>query len=283
MAVEPSFPVVFRALRLDMELERWEDALALVERHLEDPVLGRTLRPFYLELLARTGRNDEMLQELGRLRSPAYAGLLSTFGWSQLLKRVAWSLYDAGEREEVERVWRRILEESPDDLEARQVVAHLFASEEERAVHLAEVDRGLAEVSSAEELLDLGTEYLAAGDDQRAYELLSRIWPSARDEVAWFNLALAALHLERWEEAAGGFREAIRRNPDRPQSHHHLATALQSLDRCDEAVPAFERGLALDPDRVSAWYWLAKCHEALGQDAAAAAAMAEYRRRDSGN
>jgi len=279
MAVEPSYAVVHRALRLDLDLERWEDALALIERHLGDPELGPTLRPFYLELLARTGRREEMLKELGRMRSPAYSTLLSSIGYLQLMKRAAWSLYDSGEREEVERIWRLILEQDPDDLEARQVVAHLFSSQEERAAHLAEVDRELAEVVGTDELLDLGTEFLAAGDDGRAYELLARIPSGYRSEAAWFNLALAALHLERWEEAAEGFREAISRNPERPQSHHHLATALQALDRCAEAVPAFERGLELEPDRLSSWYWLAKCHEAAGNAGAAARALAEYRRR----
>jgi tetratricopeptide (TPR) repeat protein len=275
LADDPDFGVVSRALQLDLELGRWESALSLVDAHLEDPELAPVLGPFRLELLARTGRTSELLEELDRLHS-RHAELLSAHGVQQLLKRIAWGLYDAGQHDEAERIWREILARRPEDTEARQVVAHLFADEDGQ---LAAVDRQLAGVEDSAKLLELGTEYLAAGDDQRAYELLSRISRGARDEVAWFNLGLAALRLERWEEASAAFRESIQRNPRRPGGYRNLGTALWEAGRCAEAIPVLERAAELEPDRVSTWYYLAKCHQSDGDAARAAEAMSEYRRR----
>ncbi len=278
--LEPSYAAVAMALKIDLEHERWHEALALLEPLLDHPQHGEAWHSVHLELLARTGQTERVRAQLERLDRQGKQAVLSSDGHRSLLKEVAWNLYDAGETEMAELLWRRLLAEDAEDLEAQRVVAHLFGSEEERRAGAEQVDRQLAGDLEPAVLLDEGTSYLAAGDAARAYDLLARAAPGlGDDEAAWFNLGLAAKQLERWAEAAEAFARAVALNEARPETHAHLGTVLRELGRCGEAVAHMRRALQLDPDRTATWYYLAKCYEALGETGRAAEAMAEYRGR----
>ncbi len=274
IAVEPSQPAISRALHLDLAAERWAEALALIEPFRGDPELGAAMRPVYLELLARTGRTEVVLAELARLREEGDA-LLSEHGVRALRKRLAWALHDAGRAAEAETLWRELLAEDPEDVEAGRVVAHLYGSEEERQALAAAIDaQQLGEEEEPFAQLERGTSYLVAGDNERAYALLSRAAPRlGHEEAAWFNLGVASVRLERWREALEAFARAIERNESRAESHFYRARALRELGRCTEAIPHLERGLELNPRKdLSQYERLAECYEAVGDPAKATAA-----------
>lgn len=282
IAIEPTYPLVSQAVRIDLELERWESALELLRPLMEKGEEGTVWAPIYVELLAKTGRAAEALDEIERLRAedPATAGLLQA---SAMLRQVAWDLYDAGDRERSESLWRMVLEDDPADLEAQLVLANLFSSEEDRRAREAEVDAQLEEETSPGVLYEMGVEYLTAGDDERAYDLLSRVasWFET-NEIFWFNLGLAAMRLERWQETVDAYQRAVRLNDDRAASFSHLATGLRMLERYREAADAFEKALELEPSRVTDYYYLSECYRALGEDDKATRARREYDRRREG-
>lgn len=280
MALDASFSTVSTALYLDMEGEHWESALDLLESVRDDPELAEVWKHLRIQLLAKTGSLDELDKEISALQADRQQGELSSYGVHSLLAQIAWDLYDRGEMARSEIIWREILAAYPDDLEARRVVANLFSDEQERIEQEKIVDQKLAAMDDPDELLTQGTNYLAAGDDERAFELLSRAAPMSGDsEAAWFNLGLAADRLERWPDAADAYQEAYKLNQLRPETQLRLAAALVALGRCAEAIPFFESGLALDPGRTVAYYYLSGCYQEQGRSEDAAKAMAEYDRR----
>jgi tetratricopeptide (TPR) repeat protein len=182
--------------------------------------------------------------------------------------------------ERSEAIWRTLLRANPDDLEARRVVANLFSNDQERLEQAEIVDQKLAEIDDPNELLNEGTNYLAAGDNERAFELLSRAATMhSGSEAVWFNLGLAADRLERWPTAIDAYREAYKLNQTRPETQLQLAAALVEIGDCAEAIPFFESGLVLDPEKTAAYYYLAGCYKVMGRAEDAAQAMAEYHRR----
>ena len=277
IAIEPTYFAVSQAVRLDQERGRWQAALDLVEPLVGDARYGPALIGIYLELLGKAGRGERVLREVERLRAQALEG--DMLALAMLLRQLAWDLWDAGDLERSESLWRIIHDEWPDNLEASQTLATLFSSQEERLAREAEIDRQLEEETEPGALLAQGVDYLTAGDDQRAFELLSRAIPHFEDqEAAWFNLGLAALRLEKWDETVRCFEHAVAINEQRPESYSHLGTGLRQLGRCAEAVVALEAALALDASRVVDYYYLSKCYLEIGERDKATTAMREYDR-----
>ncbi len=279
IAADSPFELIAFAVRLDLELERWQSALELLEPRIDDPIVGPMFGAIYLELLAKTGQTARVMKEIERFEDGEGRLVLSDSGYRSLLKEIAWSLYDAGETGSSESLWRTLLKDSPDDIEARLVLANLFSTEEERREQTELIDRQLREEDDFDQLISMGIEYLAAGDNERAFEALSRVAQAGSNaEAVWFNLGLAASRLERWSETAEAFRRATEINGERADSHSNLGLALWRLERWAEAVGAFEAALRLQPDRTTDYYYLGACLAALGEHKRSAEAMGEYRR-----
>ncbi len=280
IAIESSYRLISRALYLDMEMQNWESALELLDSVQADQELGELWQYLRFQLLVRVGRIENLETELDRLQADSESEFLTSAGYQSLLTQAAWDLYDRGELELSERIWRQILRADSSDLESRRVVANLFSDEEERLEQTQRVDRQLEETLEPEELLAEGTNYLAAGDNDRAFILLHRAAPQLEDnEAAWFNLGIAADRLLRWETSVEAYRKALELNRTRPETHFHLATALRELGDCSESVTYMESGLKLDPNRTSVYYYLSGCYRELGRLEEAARAMSEYERR----
>ena len=284
LALEDSFRVVSAAVLLELRMEEWQAALELVEPRIGDPHYRAALDSVYVSLLAKTGQTERAMAEISRRDSEGRLALVER-GYTSLIKDVAWSLYDAGKEQSSEQIWRMLIAEIPEDVETRLVLANLFSTEEERREQTRLVDEQVSAVEDLDQLLSLGTEYLAAGDPQRAFDTLKRVADSDSEdsEVLWFNLGLAAYQIESWEEAVTAFRRSVLKNADRAEAHSRLAMALVQLERCEEAVPAFQAGLELEPERTNDYYYLGNCLAKLGDRVGSAKAMDTYHRlRDDG-
>jgi len=280
IAVKPTYATVSHALRIDLEHENWQQALNLIESVADDEQFELVYLPLRLQLLIKTGRVEQALSELLTLTEEEATLVDRTSAITSLLKQVAWDLFDADETERSRQVWQTLLKRDPDDLETQRVLANLFSTEEERAALSAGVDQALAKQQEPGVLLNAGIEYLTAGDNERAYDLLSRaIGAFQSNEAAWFNLGLAARRLEMWPEAIDAFKRALGIKNSRAMTHSHLATALAALERYAEAVEHLETALALEPDRSTDYYYLSVYYRALGNATKAAEVRAEYERR----
>ncbi len=272
--------------RLDLELERWPEALEILEKH-ED--LQEGLWSTHLHLLARAGRTDEALalvdRYLQKLDADAEDGASDATGEDtaaldvndgadsyantaavRTIEDLAWSFRDAGDDAEAEKLFRRALARKPDDPHLEAILLHLYSSGEERQAQAEEVARAWKEERDPQALLDEGTQRLAAGDAEGAVDLLARAAPQfPRTEAPWFNLGMAAYRLESWTQVDTALQRAAELNPERAASFFFRGVALTHLDRCGDAVAALEKALELDPGRTQAHYYLAECYRTLGR------------------
>lgn len=73
------------------------------------------------------------------------------------------------------------------------------------------------------------------------------------DGDAWRRFGEELARMERWNEAASAFREALRLARDDTDLHFQLAYALQQAGRDSEAVDAYRSVLRLNPADGEAW------------------------------
>jgi tetratricopeptide (TPR) repeat protein len=72
------------------------------------------------------------------------------------------------------------------------------------------------------------------------------------DGAAFARLGVSLLGANRPEEAAEAFKEAVLRDPEKPEAHTNLGRLLVSLERPEEALEHFEHALRLKPDMNAA-------------------------------
>ena len=296
LALAPTPGLQWRALLFDLEHERWQSAADLLAQMVAGPEVSGALRSFYVVALANLGRYDEMSAQLAQLAPPLPAATpaggtplvlpssyaIDTAGVANLLLSSAWALRDAGRENEAANLFRRALAYDPESREAQMVLLHLYGTAEERlAAAGAAAARREREVDPLA-LFEEGTDLLGASDAAAARELLARAAPglagSNYAEPAWYNLGSATFKLERWQEAAAAFAEAIAVNGERAESYYKQGLALYHLERCREAVAALLRALELQPDKRDAHYYLAGCYTRLGDSTAAARESAIFNR-----
>lgn len=191
--------------------------------------------------------------------------------------------HGAGRLDEAEKLYRRVLNVAPNDMEARhmigvmrlqqdraaealQIIAPLLVEApghaEIRAHHgmalqllgrgdeaLADFDRALAiDPGNAMTLLGRGNLLLEAGRAEEAaasYDRLLAIAPGY--DEAWFRRGSALWLLDRFEEALASYRKALAINPGRFGAAFNSGTVLLKLERYDDALAAFESAAALAP------------------------------------
>lgn len=91
-------------------------------------------------------------------------------------------------------------------------------------------------------------EALAAGDAERAIELLEAITESDPDFAApHINLGIAYREVGRYEASLASLETAIAKSPRHPVAHNELGIAYRRLGRFEEARDAYRRALDLQP------------------------------------
>lgn len=263
-------------------LERWSDEARILRRIVARGRLQAGLfRPRLIDVLVRAGEHEAAYREVNAMVA---AG--TSRAASGLLLEMAWHFRDAGVDDRAEELFRRALEvprrtapslgptaEDPEVVsrQAALAVAHLYAEDAERE-RLVELATG-SDASSDDPfvLYERGTQYLTSGDLERAFDLLTEAAPGLPElEAAWYNLALVAYRLKRWEPAADAYARANQLNPERADGWFFQGLALVNLERCQEALEPLSTALRLDPERALAHYHLAECYLRLGRDQEAA-------------
>lgn len=250
-----------RCIHLDIELERWEDALALLttQRSLIGP---DKLRLPAILVFAALGRTKELDAEVAALGKDE---LLVTHHVLPLLVEVGFSLHDGGLTERA-REWFDLLQEKfTDDPTLAMIRSSLYGREAgpggagDRTSERAPFD-----------ILNEGTALLSAGEAHAAYPLLERAAELLGDnDLAWFNLGLASADLQRWERAEAAFDRSFLLNPRFVRALVQRAQARLRLGRIPEATDDATRALEMDPRSKAAVLILHHCAKARGDERAA--------------
>lgn len=278
--------LLWQCAQLDMMLKRWKSAQKLLGRIARHPQGGGGfVRAERVRVLMHLGRHDEALEELARIeQAPAASASASPIAVQALLYELAWEMRDAGRDEEARALWRRVA--TGEQAQADQVtadarfedlsglrqaavesLAELYGDPEALAWRAAERQATPEPDAEADPFsgLNRGAQLLAAGEVEAAFEQLGPVAEAMPEsEEAWFNFALAAFRLERWEEAARAYGHVAELAPEMAEAHRQQGLALYHLERCTPAVEALERGLALDPQHWQTHYFLAQCYQRLG-------------------
>ena len=117
------------------------------------------------------------------------------------------------------------------------------------------------EAIDAEELLDVGLEYMRINRHEQATDALERAAQFADEEgieqEAWINKGAAHAELEEFQAAIDAYREALR--IDRDSEHAasaetNLAYALWNSGQGEKALEHAERAVEIDPRFPQGWY-----------------------------
>ncbi len=267
--LEPAFDVLLDLYGLHWQLEEWDEAIEVfhrlpLEEDLQIPLIQ-------VRLLARAGRWDEMTAFLEAELAEEELTSAWIDAWRRILKTIAWDAYDADRIELARSLFTRAAAMAEEGETLEETMVHLFGSAEERVAYAAGAADRYASEEDPRTLFDGGTDLLAAGDHQGAFELLARAAPDLPDlEAAWYNLGMAAYQIEAWREAADAFARASELNPGRPDSHFFAGMAAYSLDEPGACVTGLRTALELGDERRLLHYYLAACLTRLGDlDAAA--------------
>jgi tetratricopeptide (TPR) repeat protein len=93
------------------------------------------------------------------------------------------------------------------------------------------------------------------------------------------NLGYFQLRLEQFDDAEKNLREALKYDPKFALAHYHLARVLEKESRDDAAIEEYKTAAAQDVNLALPLYSLGMLYRRRGQDAEAAVALAEYRKR----
>lgn len=262
-----------------LERDRHDDAIADLEHLTANDADSRVpALALLIEVLAETGNTERVTaltqSYLERPRDVDFRVFEPVM--AHALERAGWSLFAHGATDAAAKTFEAVLKLEGDADRTARTVALLFGGVEARRELAAARKEQFAKLDP-EMLLSEASKLLAAGDDAAAFEILEHAAPKvAKDEIAWFNLGLAATRLERWEVAVDAYTRALALRPDRDASRLSLVTALHALGRWEASIDAAEELLRRSPGTYQAQYYLYACHTELGNDEAAKEALAAY-------
>ncbi len=163
-------------------------------------------------------------------------------------------LHKSGRMAEAERIYKSILQTSPDHPDALHllgIIAHQTGN------YSAAVDLFRKAISAKPDfpkaLNNLGATFieLKQFDDAIAsYQNAITLMPDFTD--AYYNLGNAFRTLRRFGEAVDSYQKCLGLTPDDPDTMYNLAIALKDLGKLDEAAASFRKTLALKPNFAEA-------------------------------
>jgi predicted O-linked N-acetylglucosamine transferase (SPINDLY family) len=252
------------ALRLGQDRE-WRDevrARILARKHLlyEDAGAVRELEQFLLRALERV-----------RVRVRAEPAAIEE------ALQTALEHHRAGRLAEAEALYRRVLAESPDDIEALHLLGVLAGQSGHLDAAIDLIGRAVARSPTVPEYHNnVGEAYRRTGCWDAAVHHLERaieLKPGYAD--AHNNLGSALKGAGRLDEAIAAYQRAIALDPASADAQSNLGAALFETGRREEAIDACRRAIALEGDHADAHINLAIALEATGRRDEAIAA---YRR-----
>ena len=169
-------------------------------------------------------------------------------------------LHKDGHFDEAERLYRKILDSSPDNLNALHFLG-LICHQQDRHAEASELIGRIVDLrpQDPEAHNNFGNTLAALGEFDRAEACYRKaIGLNAYFASAYSNLGVMLMRRGELAEALEACRKAAELAPDRVDSNFSLGQALRRSGRVDEAVGVFRNVLRLNPDHLMAWQELAR-------------------------
>ena len=126
---------------------------------------------------------------------------------------------------------------------------------------------------------DLAANKHATPDLLKAYEILSKLPPEARqDPVVEADLGSMLLAQGETDIAIRMYRRAVAQDPSNARYVYCLGAALERAGKLQDAIGELKRSIALDPSRPDAYLELAQLYRNAGHDAESRNALRDYLR-----
>lgn len=162
--------------------------------------------------------------------------------------------HGAGDLDQAEAAYRRILEVNPDHPVALHLLGVIALQVGRPAVAIDLIGKALTRLPSyADAHFNLGNALLATDRAEEAAASYRKAIEYRPDHAsAHYNLGTVLKDLGRPEDAVASYRAAIRHDPLLDQAHGNLGMVLQALGRLEEAVQIYTDALSLNPALVEA-------------------------------
>ena len=175
--------------------------------------------------------------------------------------------HQAGRLRKAEILYRRVLQNQPDNADALHLLGVLAHQANQHDVAISNISKAIALAGGvAVYHNNLGEAYRALGKLEEAashYRQALAIQPD--DARALSNLADTLARQGEKEEAIAAYRRALAIAPDSPQVHHNLGNVLAHQGKEEEAIACYGKALELKPDMAAAHYNLAGVLERQGK------------------
>ena len=162
--------------------------------------------------------------------------------------------HKAGDRAVAERLYREILEQTPDQSDAAHLLGVLLLQAGRTVEAIDSFQRAVAgRANFAEAHLNLGTAFLQQEDRAAAIAAFREAlrW-NRRLPEAHNNLGLALRLDGQFDAAIDACRRAIAIQPQYPNAHNNLGLALSAAGRSTDALAAYRESLRQQPRHLEA-------------------------------
>jgi protein O-GlcNAc transferase len=106
-------------------------------------------------------------------------------------------------------------------------------------------------------LYNLGSAFHEKGQMESAITYYRKSLQKNPNELAYNNLGSALIQQGQLDEAIACYQKAVQINPNYAYAFYNLGTALREQSKPDEAVAAYDKAIRIDPDNMAAH--LARC------------------------
>lgn len=162
--------------------------------------------------------------------------------------------HQAGDLERAERIYREILQQSPEHpvaLHFLGVIVHQVGRHQEAVEYIHQALEINPKDGAAHS--NLGNALQALGKlDEAVASYGNALQLNPNDPIAHNNLGNTLLGLKKFDEAVASFERALEIQPKYAEAHSNLGNALRRQGNLDEAVASYERALQIKPDYAGA-------------------------------
>jgi protein O-GlcNAc transferase len=168
----------------------------------------------------------------------------------------AFEYHQAGNLQQAENIYKKILEKQPDHFDALHMLGVLCSQRRNHDLAIQYIGRALQiNPDSFFAHYNLGNVLKSMGQDEKALSCYQKSLQLNPDFVlSYLLLGEIFLKRDRLDEAITCYQKALQLNPDIDEAYNNLGVALKGKGQLQEAIAYYRKALQLNPDFANAYY-----------------------------